>query len=54
MLEHVEQFESNNIDFEKLYDVHIKAEASNLLQEKNNWFEQVRESEKKHQLLQGY
>ena len=45
---------SNNLDLDKLYDVsHIKAEATTLLEERNELRIRLAEAEGAHNLLEG-
>ena len=54
LLEVVNQMNINNLDFEKLYNVsRVKAEASQLLEERDDLKIRLSEVEGAHQLLEG-
>ena len=54
LLDVVEQLNSNTIDFEKIYEVsQIKAEATHLIEERDELKIKLHEEEGAHQLLEG-
>lgn len=54
LLEVINRLNSNNLDLDKLYDVsHIKAEATALLEERNELKVRLVEVEGAHHLLEG-
>lgn len=54
LLEIISQFKSNNLDLEKLYDVsHIKIEAVQLREERDELKMRLSDVDGAHQLLEG-